>query len=113
MQGAIESFTLTVTLRVVRCGATLLDVVYLAQLLDQVTLKIPTLIRMDPTGWAEKMEPVLDQHFCHRASSLVFSGNGLCIFGKHICYYKYILPSICSRLKYSEVYNQDFMRAEA
>ena len=49
-EGPVESFTLTVTLRVVRCGAKLLDPQEGTHLLDEIGFKIGTLISDDLVG---------------------------------------------------------------
>lgn len=109
MQGTVKSFTLSITLGVVRGGSTLLDAIHLTELLNQHAFKIPPLVRMD-TGWGAKtMEPLLDQHSGHRGGPLVFGGKGLRILRKDISQDQNILPTITCRFQNCEVNSQDLI----
>ena len=44
MQGTVKSFTLSITLGMVRCGSTLLYTIHLAELLNQHAFKVPPLV---------------------------------------------------------------------
>ena len=50
VRSSIEALALAVTIRMIRGGTTLSDVIDLAQFLNHFTLKIPPLIAMDPLG---------------------------------------------------------------
>ena len=54
-----ESLTLAVTLWVIRCDAALLNAICFAQLLQQLTFKIPSLVTVNMSGHSIQLQPEL------------------------------------------------------
>jgi hypothetical protein len=74
MKCAVKPFTLCVALWVVRCCAVLLYTIISTQFLNDCTLEIPALVRMDPFRCAVLLKPLLDQHFGNCGCFLIFRG---------------------------------------
>ncbi len=93
VQRSIKALTLPVTLGLKRCGSALLYTIHFTQLLHELSLKAPTLIRMNPSWNTVSMNPLLDQDLCYCYSPLIGCGNSNCEFRKYIRYHKYIFFS--------------------
>jgi hypothetical protein len=84
MERPIKAFDLSVAGWMVRSGSRFVNLVQAAELVDQGTLKAPTLVRVNAAWNAELEKPFGQQDLGSRHSTLVPGWDCHSVFTKHI-----------------------------
>ena len=108
MESAVEPLTLTISLRMVRSGPTLLYSINGTKLFDNLALKIPALIAVKTLWYPVPYKPFSYQYSCYCSCFLVSRWNGLGKLCEHIRQDEDIFKASMTLPQESVVHSQNF-----